>query len=287
MKRLLLFVVVFLILVGVVPAKAQGFGILGGGYRPSSPEGWMYYFQGDKAHMLLADQVNWIGETMRIGQRSQMRRVTDDLVGYGPYIGLQGPRGFYPMYQCSKGERWEKGIGTTMIVGAVGALLGGKKGAIAGAIGGAGYALYKDAKCNSVQNQMIVVDDPSDLQVALPRGIPIPQQQVPSSRFENGWNEILHQQQDRRGYQPIGGSNDPNRPWLVKNMTRGNIELFDGDEFIGPLSPSSPLLKMSHPKNELRALILAPNENGGVDIIEGVRVPRSYGWDIVTPKGGN
>lgn len=71
--------------------------------------------------------------------------------------------------------------------------LGEWEGALAGAGIGAGWALYKDAKCAPVQNQMVVIDDPSDViedeaPPTQPRGI--------SSR-ENGWNQILRTQQEQ------------------------------------------------------------------------------------------
>lgn len=192
-KMLSLLCVAFVLLVGVVPVRAQG--ILRGGYMPSSPDGWYYYLQGDQVHMLQADTMNWIGETMNIGRRAQFRRVTDDLIGYGPYFGLQGSgsRGFYPMYQCSsKGRRWERGIGTAFITTAIGAAVAGKKGALIGAGVGGGYALYKDASCRPVQNQMVVIDDPSDLT----NGGVVPMPQVSSGREnrENGWNQRLRNQ---------------------------------------------------------------------------------------------
>lgn len=192
MRRMLSSFVVFVLLVGVMPAQAQG--VWGGGYTPSSLEGWWYYLQGDQVHMLQADMVNWVGETMNIGRRA---RLTDDLMFYKGQFGLHGPRGFYPMYQCSSvGRRWERGIGTTLITTAIGAAVAGKKGAAIGAGVGAGYALYKDSACEPVQNQMVVIDDPSDLAGAPQSGL-MPSQMSPSR--ENGWNERLRNQANAGG----------------------------------------------------------------------------------------
>lgn len=179
-------VVVFALLASVVPASAQG--ILRGGYIPSSPEGWYYYLRGDQVHMLQADQIDFVRRTMDISRRAQFRRVSDDLVSYGNQVGLQGPRGFYPLYQCGKGQRIGRyavdiGVGTLL-----GAIIGGKKGAAIGGGLGAAVAVREDLKCWTVQNKMVVIDDPSDLA----GGLAQPSQA--SSGRENGWNQRLRNQ---------------------------------------------------------------------------------------------
>lgn len=240
-KLLSLFVVVFVLLVGVTPVQAQG--ILRGGYMPSSWEGWYYYFRGDQVHMLQADMVNWVGETMRIGHRANIRYLADDLVSYGPHIGLNGSRGFYPMYQCSKGQRWEKGIGRTVMAGVagyVGAKIAGgsgKEGAIVGAIGGAGYSVYKDANCAPVQNQMVVIDDPSDLAGAPRSGGPTPSQMSPSR--ENGWNQRLRDQANAGGNSWFGsyrGCLDQGM-FTLKNETGEVILVFQNGQPYASLLP--------------------------------------------------
>ena len=199
MRRLLLSFVVAVLLVGVVPVQAQG--ILRGGYMPSSPEGWYYYLSGNQVMMLQADNVNMVSQIMGIGRRAQVRRVTDDLVGYGPYVGLNGPQGFYPMYQCaSKGRRIERAIGTTLITTAIGYIGGrvaggnGKEGAIIGAVAGGGYALYKDSTCAPVQNSQVKV-----VGLGSGDGTMVVQPPQASSGRENGWNERLRDQANRGG----------------------------------------------------------------------------------------
>lgn len=186
-------VIVFAFLAGVVPASAQGVGIWGSGYRPSSLDGWRYYFQGDQVHMLQADMVNWVGETMRIGQRANARYVAENLVQNGPYIGLNGPRGFYPLYQCGKGQRIGRYAVDIGIGALLGAIIGGKKGAAIGGGLGTAVAVREDLKCWTVQNKMVVIDDPSDLAGGGDDGsgsdVPMPQ-----SGRENGWNQRLRNQ---------------------------------------------------------------------------------------------
>src|SRR3989338_6510504 len=124
MRKMFALIVAFVFVAGVAPVQAQG--ILRGGYMPSSPEGWYYYLSGNQVMMLQADNLNMVSQFMNQGRRAQYRRVTDDLVGYGSYVGLNGPQGFYPMYQCaSKGRRIERAIGTTLITTAIG-YIGGR-----------------------------------------------------------------------------------------------------------------------------------------------------------------
>lgn len=238
---MLSFGVVFVFLFGVAPVQAQG--ILRGGYLPSSPEGWYYYLTGDQVHMLQADNIEYVRQTMNIGRRAQFRRVTDDMVGYGSHIGLQGPSGFYPMYQCSsKGRRWERGIGTTLITTAIGAAVAGKKGAAIGAGVGAGYALYKDSACQPVQNQMVVIDDPSDLAgangvVQMPQmtfGLP-----AQASR-ENGWNQRLRNQANAGGNSSWFGSQSSCQEqgmFTLKNESGEAVRVFQNGKPFAVLRP--------------------------------------------------
>ena len=192
MRKTLFVLVVFVFVIGVVPVQAQG--ILRSGYMPSSPEGWYYYLTGNQVMMFQADNLNMVSQFMNQGRRAQYRRVTDDLVGYGSYVGLNGPQGFYPMYQCSSsGRRWERGIGTTIIMTAIGAVVGGKKGAAIGAAVGGGYALYKDSSCRTVKNSQIqIVGLESDgTMVVQP-----PMSQAPS---RNGWDNVLRNQANSGG----------------------------------------------------------------------------------------
>lgn len=202
MKRMLAFVVAFVLLVGVTPAQAQG--LLGGGYRPSSLDGWYYYIRGDRVHMLQAEQVNFVAETLNIDRRA-IRPVTEDIAQSGPYVGLQGQKGFYPMYKCSRSQRWLRGGGITLLATAIGYAIGHTtkygewEGAATGFGAGAGLAMYLDAnKCAPIQNQMVVIDDPSDLGDD-DGDQPTPRTSGVSGR-ENGWNEILREQ--RYGNQP-------------------------------------------------------------------------------------
>mgnify|MGYP001605539097 CR=1 FL=1 len=188
--QIALIVVAFVFVAGVAPVQSQG--ILRGGYMPSSWEGWYYYLRGDQVHMLQSEQVNWVAETLRIDDRHAFRRVTDDLVVHGDQVGLRGQRGFYPLYQCNKGQRFAR-YATDIGVGALlGAVIGGKKGAAIGGGLGAAVAIREDLKCWSVQNQMVVIDDPSDVQS---QSAP----QVRPMQDRNGWNERLRNQANSGG----------------------------------------------------------------------------------------
>ena len=279
MRKLMSFVIVFVFLAGVVPSQAQG--ILRGGYMPSSPEGWYYYLIGDQVHMLQADNIEYVRRTMNIGRRAQFRRVTDDLVGYGYYVGLNGPQGFYPMYQCSsKGRRWERGIGTTLIATAIGAAVAGKKGAAIGAGVGAGYALYKDSSCQPVQNNQIRV-------VGLEQGddstmVVQPPQSQPSSRFNNRWNDVLRHQQRAGTYQrgQINGRPVNNRTGLDVILWVGDseeaIEISRGGHIQVPRNPGG---------MEAETVETAP---GGQEVRRPALVVPNHnldGWDIVVPAG--
>lgn len=277
MRKMLSLGVVFVFLFGVAPVQAQG--ILRGGYMPSSPEGWYYYLIGDQVHMLQADNIDYIRRTMNIGRRAQLRRVTDDMISYGSHVGLQGPQGFYPMYQCSsKRRRWERGIGTTLITTAIGVTVAGKKGAAIGVGVGAGYALYKDSACQPVQNQMVIIDDPSDLSGA----DSIVQMPQTTSGRENGWNQRLRQQQTAGTYQrgQIGG-----RP--VNNRTGLDVLLWVGDSMEPMIVGRGGHVQV--PRNpggmEAETIETAP---GGNEIRRPALVIPNHdldGWDIVVPAG--
>jgi len=272
--RKILFVVVFVFLAGIVPAQAQG--ILGGGYMPSSPEGWWYYLTGNQVMMLQADNLYMIDQMMGMGRRAQLRRVTDDLIGYGSYVGLNGPQGFYPMYQCSsKRRRWERGIGTPLITTAIGAAVGGKKGAAIGAAVGGGYALYKDASCQPVQNSQIKVVgvEPDGTMVVQS---PMPPQALPPSR-ENGWNERLREQQTgayQRGR--VGGRPVNNRTGLDVLLWVGDgsdaVEIARGGHVQVPRNPGgmeAETIETAPGGNEVRrpALVIPNHDLDGWDIV--------------------
>jgi len=274
--------VALMLLVGIVPVQAQGVGILGGGYMPSSPEGWYYYLTGNQVMMLQADNLNMVSQFMNQGRRAQMRRVTDDLVGYGPYVGLNGPQGFYPMYQCSSTRRrWERGIGTTLITTAIGAAVGGgKRGAAIGAAVGGGYALYKDSSCRTVQNSQIQVVglDPDNQTMVVQ---PPMSSQMPSGR-ENGWDNVLRNQKAGGAYQrgQVGGRS-------VNNRTGLDVILWVGDSEVPLL-----IARGGHeqvPRNpggmEAETIKTAP---GGVELRRPALVVPNHdldGWDIVVPAG--
>lgn len=256
MRKHIALIVVFAFLVGVVPVQAQG--ILRGGYMPDSPEGWYYYLIGDQVHMLQADNIEYVRRTMNIGRRASLRRVTDDLVGYNHqgqnFIGLQGSRGVYPMYECSSvGSRWRSGIGRTLMVAGVGYLagrfipqLGEREGALAGAGIGAGWALYKDAKCAPVQNQMVVIDDPSDLG-SQPTPTPT------SSGRDNDWNKRLRDQ--RYGDQPQAPAPVELEWQMLRNEFNG-VTIYARVQGLDPNQP----------------IVIPPNQTKTVQIPQGAQI---------------
>lgn len=193
-KAMFVLVIVFVLLAGVAPVQAQGVGLLGGGYRPSSWEGWMYYLQGDQVSMLQADNLAMVDRMMGMGRRAQLRRVTDDLAWNGAYYGLNTQRGFYPLARCNKGQRIGRyaadvGIGTL-----IGVIAGGKKGAAYGAGLGTAVAVREDLQCWGVRNNKVKVvglpdDDDEMMIVDPPTGGP----QTPD-RPVNGWNQRLREQ---------------------------------------------------------------------------------------------
>ena len=284
MKKLVfVFVVAFALLAGVVPANAQG--ILRGNYMPSSPEGWYYYLTGNQVMMLQADNLHMIDQFMGMGRRAQLRQVTDDLVGYGSYVGLNGPRGFYPMYQCSsKGRRLERGIGTTLIATAIGAAVAGKKGAAIGAAVGGGYALYKDSSCRTVQNSQIQVvglepdDDVMVVQPQMPSGLPA------QAGRENGWNEILRRQQaSAAGTYQRGQANG--RP--VYNRTGLEVILWVGDSEAPLVIDRGGFTKVPRNPGGLNAETIetAPRR---VELRKPALVVPNHdldGWEIIIPAG--
>jgi len=237
-KAQIALIVVFVFLAGVVPVQAQG--ILRGGYRPSSWEGWYYYIIGDQVHMLQADNIEYVRRTMNIGRRAQMRRVTDDLAQSGPYVGLPGQNGFYPLYQCSKGQRLRRGIGTALLGAGVGYIVGHTtkfgewEGALTGAGIAGGLALYLDAnKCSPVNNQMVVIDDPSDVQ----------SEQAPQVRpaqgRNNGWNERLRDQANAGGNPWFGSYRGCLEQGLftLKNETGEVIRVYQNGQPFAVLGP--------------------------------------------------
>lgn len=225
-------IVVFAFLVSVVPVQAQG--ILNGGYRPSSWEGWYYYLQGDQVHMLQADNIEYVRRTMNIGRNAQFRRVTDDLVQNGAYVGLNGSRGFYPLYQCGKGKRIGRYAADIGIGALIGAAIGGKKGAAIGGGLGAAVAVREDLKCWGVQNQMVIIDDPSDLGAG-PAMVPT---QMQSGR-PNGWNERLRDQANAGGNPWFGSQRGclEQGMFTLKNETGEVIRVYRNGQPYAVLGP--------------------------------------------------
>ena len=262
--RKIIALVVFTLLAGIVPVKAQG--ILRGRYMPSSPEGWYYYLQGDQVMMVQADNLNMVSQFMNMGRRAQMRQVTDDLVGYGPYIGLNGPQGFYPMYQCSsKGRRWERGIGTTLIATAIGAAVAGKKGAAIGAGVSAGYALYKDSSCQPVQNNQVRV-------VGLEQGdnsTMVVQPPQPPGR-ENGWNERLRDQANSGGLL-FGSYRGCLQQGLatLKNEGRNPLRVYQNDNPYADINPRQS--ECGDPSASYEAQVLTMVVDGYTGTMDSVR----------------
>lgn len=233
---MLSFGVVFVFLFGVAPVQAQG--IWNGGYRPSSWDGWRYYLQGDQVHMLQADQVNWVAETMNVGRRANMRYVANDFGWYNGYYGLNTPRGFYPMYQCGKGQRVGRymvdiGVGTLL-----GAVLGGKKGAAIGGGLGAAVAVREDLKCWGVQNDnvhMVGLDESGDDDVMAVD----PPQQAPSSRPRNGWDDRLRNQANAGGNSWFGSHRDCQKQGMftLKNESGEAVRVFQSGKPFAVLRP--------------------------------------------------
>jgi len=269
MRKILTVFVVFALLAGVAPVQAQG--LLGGGYRPSSWEGWWYYLQGDQVMMLQADNLHMVDQFMRMGRR----RVTDDLVSYGDYIGLHNGRDFFPLYQCGRGQRIVRAASTVAITTTVGALLGGKRGAGYGAAIGGAYASHKDTQCWGVQNnnvQIVGLDSDSTMVVQLPQ----------ASSHENGWNERLRRQQTGGAYQrgQVGG-----RP--VNNRTGLDVLLWVGDSEVPLLISRGGHTQV--PRNpggmEAETIETAP---GGMELRRPALVVPNHdldGWDIIVPAG--
>ncbi|MBI4158221.1 MAG: hypothetical protein HY505_01175 [Candidatus Yanofskybacteria bacterium] len=283
MRKILAFVVVFAFLASIVPVQAQGVGIMGGGYRPSSWEGWWYYLQGDQVHMLQADQIDFVRRSMNMGRNAQFRRVTDNLVPYGDYVGLRNGRDFYPLYQCGKGQRIVRAASTMAITTTVGVLLGGKRGAGYGAVIGGAYAAHKDTQCWGVQNKNVqvvglesdgamVVQPPSQA----PTGLPV------QAGRENGWNQRLRQQQTGSAYQRgvVDG-----RP--VNNRTGLDVLLWVEESDVAiEISRGGHVQVSRNPRGmEAETVETAP---GGREVRRSALVIPNHdldGWDIVVPAG--
>lgn len=284
-RKYIALIVVFVFLAGVAPAQAQ-VGLLGGRW-PSSWEGWLYSTQGNQVMVLQESNIRLVEQLMGSGRRASLRRVTDDLIGYGPYVGLNGPRGFYPMYQCSsKGRRWERGIGTTLITTAIGAAVAGKKGAAIGAGVGAGYALYKDASCQPVQNsqvQIIGLEGGDQTMVVQPQ---MPQQ-ASSGRPRNGWDDVLRRQQ---GALAGPAANPGSGEFTLVNATRFPVDVYDGtcEEgcYKGRMGPDEER-QVPAPNIGYKGYALIPNSRGGLSKDRTDLHPSDDGWVFIEPSFGS
>lgn len=231
--------VLFVLLIGVAPASAQ-VGLLGGGYRASSWEGWMYYLQGDQVHMLQADQIEFVRRSMDMGRNAQLRRVTDDLTQYGGYYGLNTARGFYPLAKCNKGQRIGRYAADVGIGVLIGAIAGGKRGAAYGAGIGGAVAVREDLQCWGVNNNKIQVvgldPDDEDMMVVDPPSAP---PQTTPDRPRNGWDDRLRDQVNAGGNSWFGSQSSCRKQGMftLKNESGEAIKVFQDDRPFGILQP--------------------------------------------------
>lgn len=148
------------------------------------------------------------------------------------------------------------GIGDIFGHGREGALIGAGVGAIIGARHGSGN-----------RNQPVVVDEGQQVRFAHD-GTPV---------------AVGRPVVEGPGYEPVGNSVQSGPKWILRNMTGGKGELYDGDEFIKILEPGE-TFDGSNPSTGYRLVILVPTAQGTLQTREAVRQPRRDGWDLVAPS---